>query len=91
MNSLFLNPRFDTFRIALPKELVPEAIHDKWYNIINRDSKNFFREPIDIINESIQSIEITGISSGSVEQESAMRNMDTGRIEPNGKVSYRTS
>ena len=91
MISLSLNPTFNRFRIMLPKELIPSEIHEKWYNALNDQDKNFFREPIDIINESIQSVEITGISDSGIEQEQTYRNEDTGRIEPASRVTYRTA
>lgn len=91
MNSLSLNPRFDKFRLAFPKELIPSNIYDKWYKAINRNCKNFFREPIDVINECIQDVELVGISDAGVEQEQTYRNERTGRVEPKGKVTYRTS
>ena len=91
MNSLFLSPRFDTFRLILPKELIPEKIYEKWYNLINRTDKNFFREPIDLINESIQAVGLTGLSDSVTEQVQSGRNELTGRVEPSSKISYRTS
>lgn len=91
MNSLFLSPRSDLFRIMLPKELIPKEIYEKWYNIINSVDKNFFRNPEDIINESIQSVELTGISEGGIEQEQPARNSLTGRVEPIHKTTYRAT
>ena len=91
MNSLSLNPRFDIFRLNFPKELIPNEIYEKWSKLLNKNNKNVFREPIDVINECIQTIEIPGVSEGVVEQTQTMRNTQTGRVEPLGKVSYRTA
>lgn len=91
MNSLSLSPRFDLFRLSFPKELIPDEIYDKWYNLMNDLDKQVFRNPIDIINESIQGVEITGVSDGGVEQEQTGRNTSNGRIEPSSKVVYRNS
>lgn len=91
MNSLSLNPRFDTFRFALPKELVPDEIYQKWYDVLNRYDKNVIREPIDIINESIQSVEVGGTGDSTIEQNQTYHNPNTKRIEPHSKVTYRSS
>ena len=91
MNSLSLSPRFDLFRLVFPKELIPAEIYQKWYDLMNGLDKQVFREPIDIINESIQGVELTGVGDGGVEQDQAGRNAGTGRIEPASKVTYRNS
>ncbi len=91
MNSLSLNPRFDTFRFAFPKELIPDEIYEKWYNLLNKYDKNVIREPIDIINESIQGIELKGLGDSTVEQAQNYRNPHINRIEPSSNVVYRSS
>lgn len=91
MNSLSLNPRFDTFRFAFPKELIPDEIYQKWYNVLNKYDKNVIREPIDIINESIQSVEVGGIGESTAEQQQTYKNPHINRIEPASKSTYRSS
>ncbi len=91
MNSLSLNPRFDTFRFAFPKELIPDEIYQKWYDVLNKYDKNVIREPIDLINESIQSVEVGGVGESTIEQQQTYKNPHINRIEPNSKSTYRSS
>lgn len=91
MNSLSLNPRFDTFRFAFPKELIPDEIYQKWYDVLNKYDKNVIREPIDLINESIQSVEVGGVGESTIEQQQTYKNPHINRIEPNSKSTYRAS
>lgn len=91
MNALSLSPRFDLFRLTLPKEFIPNEIHEKWYKLLNQYDKQVFREPIDIINESIQGVNLAGVGDGGIEQHAAGRNEATGRVEPISKVTYRNS
>ncbi len=91
---LSLNPRYNLFRLCIPKEFIPPQIEEKWTEILNRDDKFPFRTPIDIINESIQGVSLPGIEDSVVMQRQTSRNTLSGRIgemEGLSDVAYRSS
>ena len=65
---LSLSPRFDLFRFEIPKDFIPEPIREKYSIVLNRD-KGIIQNPIDYLNESIQSISIPGMDSLTIEQD----------------------
>ena len=95
-----LSPRYDLFRIALPKSFLPPEILDKYTKILERDP-NVFSTPIDYLNESIQGVSIPGMSGLTMEQTQHSNNSITrsgaqegrplGRInvEPSLSINYK--
>lgn len=67
-----LKGRQDGYRLLLPEELIPEEINDKYANILQR-RHSFIYKPIDLINESIQKIQVLGFSNGVLEQQQTQR------------------
>lgn len=70
---LSLSPRTDLYRFMLPDEFLPEEVDKKYKQLINKDAA-VFTEPIDYLNESIQSITIPGISDINIEQNQTSTN-----------------
>ncbi len=95
-----LSPRYDLFRIALPKSFLPVEILDKYTKILERDP-NVFSTPIDYLNESIQGVSIPGMNSLTMEQtqhssnsiirSGAQEGRPLGRInvEPSLSINYK--
>ena len=77
---LSLKGRQDMYRLILPDELIPEEINEKYTKIL-RDKKSFIYKPIDLLNETIQKIQVLGFNHGTIVQEQVM----TGRsvLHPN--------
>ena len=67
-----LKGRRDGYRLLLPEELIPKEINDKYANILQR-RHSFIYKPIDLINESIQKIQVLGFSNGVLEQQQTQR------------------
>lgn len=65
---LSLSPRFDLFRFEIPKDFIPEPIREKYAIILNQD-KGVIQNPVDYLNESIQSVSIPGMDSLTIEQD----------------------
>ena len=63
-----LSPRFDLFRFMLPKDFLPQEIHDK-YNKIIAKKQAVITNCLDYLNESIQGISLPGISDINVTQD----------------------
>jgi hypothetical protein len=66
--SLSLSPRYDLFRIALPKDFLPEPVFNKWSKFLAKNP-GVITNPIDYLNESIRGITFPGISELTVEQD----------------------
>ena len=67
-----LKGRQDRYRLLLPEELIPKAINDKYAKILQRQH-SFIYKPIDLINESIQKIQVLGFNGGTIEQNQSRR------------------
>lgn len=92
---LSLNPRFDLFKFTLPKDFLPEEVENKYASILNRES-GVVVTPIDYLNESIQSINIPGISDLVIQQEQHENNPIRPRlgkinVEPKHDINYLSS
>ena len=92
---LSLNPRFDLFKFTLPKDFLPEEVEKKYAEIINREP-GVVTTPIDYLNESIQSINIPGISELVIQQEQHESNPIKPRlrkinVEPKRDINYLSS
>ena len=77
---LSLKSRQDMYRLILPDELIPEEINKKYTKILT-DRRSFIYKPIDLLNETIQKIQVLGFNNGTVAQQQVM----TGRsvMHPN--------
>ena len=89
---LSLKSRQDMYRLILPDELIPEEINEKYTKIL-MDKRSFIYKPIDLLNETIQKIQVLGFNNGTVVQQQVM----TGRsvmhpndpaYEPQNKFQY---
>jgi len=72
---LSLNSRISGFRILFPKNFIHPIVDEKYSKVLKR-KHSFFTRPIDVINESIQKIEVLGFSNATVQQQ------QTGRGKP---------
>ena len=64
---LALSPRYDLFKFAFPKDFLPKNIESKYLEILNKNP-GVITTPIDYLNESIQGINIPGISDVNIQQ-----------------------
>lgn len=95
---LSLSPRFDQFRFVLPKDFLPLIVEERYRSVLNREP-GVIVTPIDYLNESIQSINIPGMSDLSIEQSQHETHPAThslskfGRIkvEPEHKIVYQST
>ena len=99
---LSLTPRYDLFRLVLPKQFLPEEIQAKYQALLNKNTA-VITTPIDYLNESIQSVHIPGISGLTIEQSHhesnpiIRKNPDSrgglGRVnvEPQHNVAYKSA
>lgn len=90
--TLSLSPRMDLFRVALPKEFLPEQVKTKYENIFSKNP-NITTSPINYLNESIISVSIPGISDINVEQvqhgnNSIERTSHRINVEPSHQIVY---
>ena len=68
---LSLKSRQDMYRLILPDELIPEEINEKYTKILT-DRRSFIYKPIDLLNETIQKIQVLGFNNGTVAQQQVM-------------------
>ena len=91
---LSLSPRYDLFRFELPKTFLPEEINTKYQNILNRNA-GVITTPIDYLNESIQGINIPGMTELVTEQQQHSHNSinpsNRLNIEPGRSNSYKST
>lgn len=73
MLNLSLSPRFDLFRFELPKDWFPDELVEKYTYLLNRDT-SVVTDPVNYINESIQGINIPGLSDLTIQQNQISRN-----------------
>jgi len=71
---LSLAPRFDLFRILLPKDYFPKEVLDKYDAILSKN-QGVLTSSIDYLNESITGITFPGIDDLIQEQEQVGRNI----------------
>lgn len=92
---LSLSPRFDLFKFTLPKDFLCKDVEDKYQEILNREP-GVVVTPIDYLNESIQSINIPGMSDLVITQPQHETNTIKPRlhrtnVEPKHDVNYLSS
>ena len=91
---LSLSPRYDLIRFQLPKTFIPEEIEQKYTELLNSDAYTM-TSAIDYLNESVQGINIPGLSGlTTVQQQHGFNgiNKTTRRInvEPMHEITYLT-
>lgn len=64
---LSLSPRYDQFRLLLPKDFLPTEVNEKWQKYFSREA-GVFTTPIDYLNESIKGVTLPGIQDLVVTQ-----------------------
>lgn len=89
---LSLSPRFDLFHFELPKDFLPAEILDKYNNILYRN-QGVITNCVDYLNESIQSVNIPGISDITVTQQQhesnrIIRANNRINVEPNHEMTW---
>lgn len=67
-----LKGRQDRWRLLLPEDLIPNEIKEKYAKVLKRQH-SFTYKPIDLLNESIQKIQVLGFTGGTIEQPQSMR------------------
>ena len=65
---LSLSPRYDLIRFHLPKTFIPKEIEEKYTRLLNKDAYTM-ESAIDYLNESIQGVNMPGISGLTVTQQ----------------------
>ena len=98
---LSLNPRSDLFKFRFPKDFLPKEIEEKYSKYLSMKSA-VINSPIEYLNESVQRIEIPGITDLVLQQQQHSSNSieptrvgvpGLGRInvEPKTDISYNGS
>ncbi len=59
---MFLSSRNNQFRFEFPRKFIPQEISEKYKPIMNKMPGNLIEEPIDMLNYSIQAVNLPGIS-----------------------------
>ena len=67
-----LKSKQDSFRIVLPKEFLAKEIVEKYEQILHK-AHSFYASPIDFLNETIQGVEVLGITDATVLQQQSGR------------------
>lgn len=92
IHMLSLSPRYDLFRFAFPKDFIPKEVNDKYQKVLSKNA-GVLTTPIDYLNESIQGINIPGISDLTIDQEQHSHNNISGErlnVEPIRQNTYKT-
>lgn len=64
---LSLKGKQDKYRILLPDNFIPKEIEEKYAKVLQR-AHSFIYKPIDFLNETIQKIQVLGITGGTMQQ-----------------------
>lgn len=95
---LSLSPRYDLFKIAIPKTMIPDEVQEKYQKLINKNP-GVITTAIDYLNESIKAVNIPGISDILINQTQHSTNSitrsDSGKlkkfnVEPSTDITYQT-
>lgn len=65
---LSLSPRYDLFKFSFPKDFLPQELQDKYNDILSKN-QGVITNCVDYLNESIQGVNMPGISDILVTQE----------------------
>lgn len=74
--SFSLPPRFDLFSFKFPVNFIPQELNEKYFEIMNKNNKNFISNPLDMLNESLNGISFPGLSNTTVIQNIGFRRGD---------------
>jgi hypothetical protein len=58
----------DGFRLLLPKDFLLSEIQEKYSKILQK-KRSFYINPIDFLNETIQSVDVLGFQNATIQQE----------------------
>lgn len=67
-----LKARKDGFRLKLPDEFIVDEINEKYAKILQKE-KSFITKPIDFLNETIQKVQILGLTEATISQQQGAR------------------
>jgi hypothetical protein len=90
---LSLSPRYDLFKFSFPKDFLPEDVQDKYNEILSKN-QGVITNCLDYLNESIQGVNMPGISDILVTQEqpgernSITRSSDKINVEPKHDMTW---
>lgn len=92
---LSLSPRYDLFKFSFPKDFLPQEVLEKYDNILSKNS-GVIVNAIDYLNESIQGVNLPGISDLLITQQqhgrnSINRNEHRLNVEPSHEITYQSS
>lgn len=91
---LSLSPRYDLFKFEFPKTFLPEEVSKKYQEVLNRNA-GVIATPIDYLNESIQGVNMPGISELITEQSQHSHNSINGlgriNVEPSRQNTYKAN
>ena len=92
---LSLSPRYDLFKISFPKDFLPKEVEEKYYKVLNQNA-GVITTPIDYLNESIQGVNMPGISDILIQQQqhginSGHRSLGKINVEPKREHVYRST
>lgn len=92
---LSLSPRYDLFKFNFPKDFLPEEIMTKYNKILSKNA-GVIINAIDYLNESIQGVNIPGISdilTTQVQHSSnpIERSKNRINVEPSHEITYKSS
>jgi hypothetical protein len=65
---LSLSPRYDLIKFQLPKTFIPKEVEEKYTKLINADA-NTMKSSVEYLNESIQGVNMPGISGLTMTQQ----------------------
>lgn len=89
---LSLSPRYDLFKFELPKTFLPKEVTEKYQKLLA--ATGVVSKPIDYLNESIQGINIPGISDLTIDQTQHSKNSISGlgkiNVEPSRSNTYKS-
>ena len=75
--------RQNSWRLLFPEEIIPDEIREKYANVL-RSKHSFFYRPIDLINGTIQKIQVLGFSSATISQFQTRRGSP---LKSNGRIT----
>ena len=89
---LSLSPRYDLFKFELPKTFLPKEVNEKYQKLLS--TSGVLKTPIDYLNESIQGINIPGMSDLTIDQQQHSKNSIKGlgkiNVEPSRNNTYKS-
>jgi|TARA_R100000541_G_scaffold56231_1_gene65512 hypothetical protein len=65
---MILNSRNNSYDFRFPRKFIPDEVSEKYKKYLNKTPGNLLAEPVDMINYSIQGLNIPGVSFDPVTQ-----------------------